>query len=117
MLTVLRYIERNPLRANLVGRAEEWPWSSLRLRLQPDLVPCLDPGPVPLGVGWLEYVNSPQTEEELARLRASVNRGRLYGSQPWVAAAAARLGLESTLRPTGRPRQQALKEPGQDLLF
>ncbi len=30
LLAVLRYIERNPLPAGLVGRAEEWPWSSLR---------------------------------------------------------------------------------------
>lgn len=27
--TVLRYVERNPLRAGLVSRAEDWPWSSL----------------------------------------------------------------------------------------
>lgn len=27
--TVVRYVERNPLRANLVARAEQWPWSSL----------------------------------------------------------------------------------------
>jgi putative transposase len=33
LLTVLRYMERNPLRANLVERAEEWRWSSLRDRL------------------------------------------------------------------------------------
>jgi putative transposase len=30
LLTVLRYIERNPLRAGLVARAEDWLWSSLR---------------------------------------------------------------------------------------
>jgi putative transposase len=30
LLTVLRYVERNPLRAGLVERAEDWPWSSLR---------------------------------------------------------------------------------------
>jgi len=29
LLVVLRYIERNPLRAGLVERAEEWSWSSL----------------------------------------------------------------------------------------
>lgn len=29
LTTVWRYIERNPLRANLVDRAELWPWSSL----------------------------------------------------------------------------------------
>ena len=32
-LTVLRYVERNPLRANLVRKAEAWQWSSLRQRL------------------------------------------------------------------------------------
>jgi len=30
LLTVLRYVERNPLRAELVKRAELWRWSSLR---------------------------------------------------------------------------------------
>ena len=29
LLTVLRYAERNPLRAGLVSRAERWRWSSL----------------------------------------------------------------------------------------
>jgi REP element-mobilizing transposase RayT len=28
LLTVLRYVERNPLRANLAPRAEDWRWSS-----------------------------------------------------------------------------------------
>jgi len=28
--TVLRYVERNPLRAKLVARPEDWRWSSLR---------------------------------------------------------------------------------------
>jgi len=43
--TVLRYVERNPVRAGLVARAELWPWSSLRDWLQPPLLPWLDPGP------------------------------------------------------------------------
>ena len=44
-----RYLERNPVRAGLAGRAEEWPWSSLREWLAPGLVPRLSPIPqVPL---------------------------------------------------------------------
>src|SRR5436190_578686 len=35
LLSVLRYIERNPLRAGLVTSAEHWGWSSLRWHLQP----------------------------------------------------------------------------------
>jgi hypothetical protein len=33
LLRVLRYVERNPLRAGLARRAEDWPWSSLACRL------------------------------------------------------------------------------------
>ena len=29
LATVLRYVEANPLRARLVSKAEDWPWSSL----------------------------------------------------------------------------------------
>src|SRR5271170_4299613 len=29
LMTLLRYVEANPLRAKLVKRAEQWPWSSL----------------------------------------------------------------------------------------
>jgi putative transposase len=45
LLTVLRYIERNPVRAGLVVRAQDWPWSSVA----PDQAagPALDAGPVP----------------------------------------------------------------------
>src|SRR6266571_135456 len=44
LLTVLRYIERNPLRAGLVGRSEDWRWSSGSPRRGGE--PELDPGPV-----------------------------------------------------------------------
>src|SRR3954464_6206193 len=33
LLAVLRYVERNPLRAGLVERAEEWRWGSLHRRI------------------------------------------------------------------------------------
>ena len=32
LLTVLRYVERNPLRAGLVAEVDGWPWSSLTLQ-------------------------------------------------------------------------------------
>ena len=50
---VLRYIERNPLRAGLVERAEERSWSSLGVVAGGRAEPLLDPGPIPRGrVGW-----------------------------------------------------------------
>jgi hypothetical protein len=35
LLSVCRYVERNPLRAGIVERAEDWRWSSLWHRLNP----------------------------------------------------------------------------------
>ena len=89
LLTVLRYIERNPLRANLVARAEDWPWSSLAERLAPPRMPFLHAGPVLLLDSWLQHVNEAQTEAELDRSRRSVNRGSPFGTEDWVRQTAA----------------------------
>jgi putative transposase len=111
LLTVLRYIERTPVRAGLVTRAEDWPWSSLGAWTAPEVWPFLDRGPVPRGVDWVGLVNTPLYEGELGRVRHSVNRGTPFGSAGWVGATAGRLGLSSTLRCPGRPRHTA-QEPG-----
>jgi putative transposase len=106
LLKVLRYIERNPLRAGLVARAEDWPWSSLAGRSgEGEAARRLHPGPVARGADWVRRVNDVQTEAELEALRRSVARGRPYGPEGWVENVAGRLGLRSTLRPPGRPRK------------
>jgi len=105
LLRVLRYVERNPLRANLVARAEQWEWSSLPVWLSPPEWPWLDPGPVPRPSYWLDLVQMPHTEAELVALRNSVERGAPYGSPEWMERTAKRLGLESSLNGSGRPRK------------
>jgi putative transposase len=106
LLTVLRYVERNPMRAALAERAEEWPWSSAGCWRPGAMRPAyLTAGPVRRPRDWLEWVNRAVTAAELEAVRRCVNRGSPYGSDVWVAAAAVRLGLESALRPRGRPRK------------
>jgi putative transposase len=104
---VLRYVERNALRAGLVDRAEEWRWSSLwRMeRGMPDDRRWLARWPLPRPRRWVDLVNEPQTEAEVAALRRCVTRGRPYGSEDWIARTARDLALSSTLRPRGRPRR------------
>lgn len=103
LLTVLRYVERNPLRANLVEEADAWRWSSLWHRTHGDAENLLDDGPVALPRRWLQHVQKPQTEVELAAMSRSVVRGCPFGEASWQAKTAKRLSLESTLRPRGRP--------------
>ncbi len=49
--------------------------------------------------GWVEEVNAPQTEAELAALRHCVARGCPFGESFWSDRTVRRLGLESTFRP------------------
>lgn len=105
LLTLCRYVERNPLRAKLVERAENWRWSSLWHRVHGTQVPWLSPWPVPTPATWLAHVNQPQTEAELEALRRSVHRGAPFGKANWQARTVAALGLESSVRPQGRPRK------------
>jgi putative transposase len=109
LLTVLRYVERNPLRANLVRKAEKWRWSSLRLRSPHADAGILARSPVLLPSNWIQCVHEPLTEAELAAVRGSVNRGTPFGGARWTRTAAANLGLEFTLRPPGRPRKTVTK--------
>lgn len=109
LLTVLRYVERNPLRANLSKRAEDWPWSSLfqwhhRRRTLPDHPP-LATWPLDRPRNWLKIVNRPETQAELESLQTSITRSRPFGNQRWTLKTADRLQLQSTLHPIGRPRK------------
>src|SRR5579863_6845492 len=49
-------------------------------------------------------VQQVQTEGELEALRRCVNRGQPFGPESWVERCVRKLGLESTIRPRGRPR-------------
>ena len=107
LYTLCRYVERTPLRAKLIPRAEQWRWSSLWRRIHGDDVPrsFLSPWPVPLPVDWVERVHEPETEAELKAVRNSVQRSCPLGSPNWQKQIAARLHLGHTLRPLGRPKK------------
>lgn len=107
LLWVLRYVERNPLRAGLVSTAEAWRWGSLYRRTQgtPEERALLADTPVALGRHWLAHVNAPQSEAELAAVRRSVLRGQPLGGEAWTAKVVRQMGLEHTLRNRGRPRK------------
>jgi putative transposase len=104
---VARYVERNALRANLARRAEQWRWGSLYrwLRGSVEDKELLSTWPLHRKPSWVEHVNAAQTDAELAAVRRSVQRGRPFGDGSWSEQAVRRLGLESTLRPPGRPKK------------
>lgn len=116
VLTVLRYIEANPLRAGMVESAGDYRWSSFAAHGlgRPD--PLLDPladyeamakTPAVRRRRWSAFVHATPPDEELTAIRRSCSSGLPFGEPAWVEGLSARLGLDLTIRPRGRPRKSA----------
>ncbi len=107
-LSVCRYVERNAVRARLCEGAELYRWSSAWARDHGDdpMHRRLASWPVPRPLDWLELLNTPQKETELAAIHGAKNRGRPYGEEAWSLKTAMKLGVESSLRPIGRPKKK-----------
>ena len=103
LLTVLRYVEANPLRAQLVNSADAWQWSSYVERIGNCSRNLLSDPPIEFPSKWSDWVNRAVSDSELDVLRCSVNRQTPYGANYWQNDMIQKLGLESTLRPRGRP--------------
>jgi putative transposase len=82
-VTVARYVQRNPVRASLVGRVEEWRWSSAWRRCNK----CdhfLAEWPVPMPSSWLTFANEPMEERQLEAVRDAVAGVWPYGDTEWT---------------------------------
>ncbi len=109
-LSVCRYVERNPLRAGLVTRAEQWKWSSLWQRCNSCEAISLDEWPIPRTGDWIERVNEPQTGPELEAIRKAVQTGRPLGANLWREQTCKSFGLSSRSR--GRPEKMKAPDTG-----
>jgi putative transposase len=108
MWNAIRYVERNPVRAGMVERAEDYLWSSAAAHcgLRDDIL--LDPDFPPPGAieNWSEWLRVDHTEEERREIRHHTFKGSPWGSPEFL------LQLESlTGRPTrpgkrGRPKHK-----------
>ena len=107
LLTVLRYVERNPVRAGLVERTEHWQWSRAWTGRPKHPAELFSRPPIELPRNWVQRLNRPETETEMAVLHRSIQRGTPFGDPQWMVRAAKKLGLESSLRPRGRPRLES----------
>ena len=108
LVTVVRYIEGNPVRAGIVSSATGWAWSSHNDRIN-GLRNHLSQLPIALPGEWTKYVDEPLTATELEKLRKSVNRQAPYGEEKWQERIGIAFGLGFTMKPRGRPRKNMAK--------
>ena len=110
MWAAIRYVERNPVRARMVRRAENYLWSSAAAHcgLKADHVLCAEPAWVAqrASVGdWATWLSEPDQEEQLDVLRRHVERGLPCGSESFVRKLERRGGQLLQPRPRGRPKK------------
>ena len=111
LLACARYVELNPVRARLVGRARDWPWSSAAAHLDraDDGVTTLDPllALVPDWAAFLDDgLDDGLDEAMLETIRRHVLGGRPLGSAAYLDALGRLLGRDVSPRPRGRPRRR-----------
>ena len=107
-LTVLRYIEANPLRASLVTNALHWRWSSYAYHVgemgeEKPFTICKSPRPLPNN--WKEMIHRDVPDLDIETIQNAIKRGCPLGNSRWVQKIAEYFELESTLRPRGRPKK------------
>jgi putative transposase len=107
LLSVIRYIERNALRARLVKKAENWKFCSLWRRLYGNILQkkLLSKWPISEPKDYPSFVNVSQSKEEKELLRLSVVKGKPYGNENWSMNIIKKFGLESTIRSPWRPKK------------
>ena len=104
LLKVCRYVDRNPLTAGLVERAEDWRWSSLWVREQgtAEQQAVLSAWPTQRPGDWTKQVNRVITPKEQSRWERSLARSQPFGDDGWKLETVKALDLEHTVRSEGK---------------
>ena len=111
LLAAARYVELNPVRAGLVDRAGQWPWSSATPHRSGRDDRLVKVAPLLAMVGdWNALLNSGLTEEELRDLRQHSRTGRPLGSTTFVERLESIVGRVLTPKKPGR-KHKLLKQP------
>ena len=114
LLAATRYVERNPVRAGLAARAEDWPWSSAAGHVagKGDALAegqWLQERIAGWVCTWAEHLA--QSDDALTgqQLRRHENTGRPLGEKPFLERLGAQLGRDLLPGKPGRPKKHDRK--------
>ena len=118
-LACIRYIELNPVRAGMVARPEQYPWSSFhcsglgrpdRLITPHRALEALAVDPRLRTGRYRELVAAGLEASELEAIRLHARRQRAWGSEPFAAELELAAGRPVTIRKRGRPARNVTTE-------
>jgi len=94
LYAAMRYIERNPVRANIVENAWDYPWSSAKAHVFRQKDPLLEDNFISLGIkDWKAFLGEDDKQSDMNLLKKHVSTGRPLGDNKFI---------ESIERFTGR---------------
>jgi len=84
--TAIRYVERNPVRAGIVAKAEEYEWSSARAHCNKVPDPLLDPEWLHNDevYDWRAWLDGPDEGDYLQEIRSRTLTGRPCGDDSFI---------------------------------
>jgi putative transposase len=101
--TAIRYVALNPVRARLVARAQDWPWSSVHAHLKGEDDGLVTVRPVLDRVErFAAFIETDPHDPAFAALRAAETTGRPLGTADFVADLERLLGRPIARRAPGR---------------
>jgi len=108
LIAAARYVALNPVRARLVRRARDWPWSSVgaHLRGRDDGLVEVAPLIERTAGRFADLLATEPTPEQLAAIRAAETIGRPLGSGKFLDRLEAKLGRSVRPGRRGRLKQQ-----------
>lgn len=112
LLTATRYVERNPVRAGLVKRAEKWGWSSAGEHLAGRRLPGASWPDDELLSGWSEVLGEADSPSEIEEIRRQTYTGRPLGDERFVRKLERIVGKVLRRLHVGRPRKKEKKKLG-----
>jgi putative transposase len=113
----VRYVERNPVRARMVRKAENYPWSSAAAHCGRRNDPVLTTKPFwreqfRARGDWSAWLAEGDELSQLEVLRRNVDKGLPCGSQAFIRKLERLAGRALRFRPPGRPKKQEEKDNG-----
>jgi putative transposase len=113
LLASARYVELNPVRAKLVARARDWPWSSARAHLSRRDDELVESGPLLKRVkDWKAFLSEGQDGATREAIRAAERTGRPLGSAAFVRRLEKKLERPlARMKPGPKPAKSSIVQP------
>jgi putative transposase len=114
LLAAARYVPMNPVRAGLVAKASDWPWSSARAHLAGTDDGVVVVGPLLDRIGdFAGMLEGAEDEAAVMAIRRSRSTSRPVGAEDWIKTLEARLGRGLAPAKRGRKPRPADARQGE----